>query len=194
MSIPYTEHLWHKGSEKQPWMRKFVIVKDSVLRIYKTRKDHENENDPLVALELISDTEFRFGSDNICHIGWMIKKGMVYWNPRWCILTKTGYISYVDADAKHEVRSIDILDADITATIEPNMQINIKTTKAAGGGSYQFRVENKAEFGQWHKNIIKVQKDCARMRKAYVGGNQPTLFPFMVIKPNSDDSKSLVFV
>ena len=179
MSYPYTGHVWHKGSEKQPWMRKFVIVKDSVVRIYGTRNDHVQQREPLVVLELISNTKFMIGSDNVCHIGWMTKKGIINWNPRWCILLRTGYISYVDAEAKHEVRNVDLLNAVVTPQLEPQLQLNIKGAK---GGNFQFRLENKKEFQEWYAKITEVQKECARMRKEYSGGNQPTLFPFMLVK------------
>ena len=105
-------HLWHKPSERAAWMRRFVIVSDSSIRIYGTRNDHEQHNDPMYYIELLTDTDLISGSDNIVYQGWLTKKGKMFkWNSRWCALVKYGYLNYIDPEQKQGIRSIDISDS-----------------------------------------------------------------------------------
>ena len=104
-------HLWHKPSSRAAWMRRFVIVSDSAIRIYGTRNDHESNNDPMYYIELLTTTHLKMGSDNIVLQGWLVKKGKIKWNSRWCALVKYGYLNYIDPEQKQGIRSIDFSTA-----------------------------------------------------------------------------------
>ena len=72
-------------------------------------------------IELLTTTALLDGSDNIVYQGWLTKKGKIKWNARWCALLKVGYLNYIDADQKQDIRSIDISAVQINAEKSNNL-------------------------------------------------------------------------
>eukprot|EP01084_Bolivina_argentea_P225437 380953_1 len=174
-------HIWHKPSERAAWMKRFVIVSDSAIRIYSTRNDHEQHKDPMYYVELLTTTNLLNGSNNIVFQGWMNKKGKIYWNARWCALVNSGYLNYVDQDNKHGIRSIDIQNCKFVLD-DKHHGISWKNDK---NDWFQFRCDNESIQQKWHEEMLKIQKNCVKIRMANAQNNnkEPTLFAFMIRKP-----------
>eukprot|EP01083_Nonionella_stella_P043405 117082_1 len=178
-------HLWHKPSERAAWMRRFVIVSDSAVRIYGTRSDHEQRHDPIFYIELLTSTSLLNGSDNIICQGWLVKKGKIKWNPRWCALVKYGYLNYIDPEQKQGIRCIDISQSQFVL----DSSHNTIQWKSDRGEWFQFRCDSPSIQTKWHKSMLNVQRHCMLIRRENELKNtlnkEPTLFAFTVRKLRS---------
>jgi len=66
--------IWHKPTEKAAWMRRFIVSNGPSVRIYGTKDEFNSHAEPLYTIELLSDTEFHSGSDNVIRMGYLTKK------------------------------------------------------------------------------------------------------------------------
>ena len=177
-------HLWHKPSSRAAWMRRFVIVSDSAIRIYGTRDDHEQHHEAMYCIELLTTTSLIAGSDNIVFQGWLTKKGQIQWNLRWCVLVKYGFLNYIDAELKQEIRSLDISRAKLLQIDDKHHAIRWKDDK---GELLQFRCDSASVQATWKAQLAAVQATCLKLRVADQMSKthcmEPTLFAFTVRKP-----------
>eukprot|EP01083_Nonionella_stella_P029924 82209_1 len=180
-------HLWYKDGIFNVWAKQFVVLSDSMIRVYESREDYESQKEAAHRIQLSTHTQLLNGSDSIMHQGWLIKKGKLKWNEKWCALVNYGYLKYV-AD-NHGIRSIDFSKASFKLEDYGNLIYWIY-----GGDRVYFRCDSPSIQVKWHQEMKEIQANCMQIRYQYEQNKllhkEPTLFAFCV---DNNDGKQHCF-
>eukprot|EP01084_Bolivina_argentea_P141000 247801_1 len=172
--------LWEKPHENAPWTKRFVVISDSVISIYNTREDYESQKEAIHKIKLSENTELIDGSDSIMYQGWLVKKGKLKWNARWCSLVNYGYMKYVDINETSDIRQIDFSKATFTLQKYENLIYWMYR-----GDRVYFRCDTAAIQKKWYQKMISIQENCVEKRielkKKKLVHTEPTLFAFTVV-------------